>query len=226
MLCLLCLVGWGQTLFYHNRMRVWKVIPVVSSVGSVAAGFEYLLVVAIRKACDRGMSWPVTLNGSIAAALVLVGLIPPYFELAKRRGRVVGISFKFLAIDILGAVFSLIALAIQNTFDLLGGLFYILALIMELGIVGSHLVWLYRTRKSLTACRDSGISSDSQAESPGLRSSWYKCWGTRRISVYSKSKRKAESVSSNTNNDDVVQRPENVIYSNNKGEKFRYWAAI
>jgi hypothetical protein len=34
----------------------------------------------------------MTLIGVLAAVLLALGLIPPYFELAKRGGRVVGIS--------------------------------------------------------------------------------------------------------------------------------------
>jgi hypothetical protein len=34
----------------------------------------------------------MTIIGIVAAILLAAGLIPPYFEIAKRRGRVVGIS--------------------------------------------------------------------------------------------------------------------------------------
>lgn len=60
-----------------------------------------------------------------ASVIQVIGLIPPYFELAKREGRVIGISgcccafqldplltcidFWFLIIDYAGAFFSLMA---------------------------------------------------------------------------------------------------------------------
>lgn len=80
---------------------------------------------------NRGVEWPMTLVGVISAILLAGGLIPPYFEIAKRHGRVVGISmqhsprmsspsfrdanrlcadFVFLSVDWLGAFFSLMAL--------------------------------------------------------------------------------------------------------------------
>jgi hypothetical protein len=34
----------------------------------------------------------MTIIGVTAAVLLATGLVPPYFEIAKRRGRVVGIS--------------------------------------------------------------------------------------------------------------------------------------
>lgn len=68
--------------------------------------------------------------GSIAAFILILGIIPPYPEIWKRRGRVVGISedrqtvflvmadvdldFLFLAMDSLGADFSLCALGIYR----------------------------------------------------------------------------------------------------------------
>ncbi len=48
--------------------------------------------------------------GVIAAILLAVGLLPPYGEIWKRRGRVVGINWIFLTMDLSGAFFSLMAL--------------------------------------------------------------------------------------------------------------------
>ena len=69
----------------------------------------------------------MTFIGVIAAVLLALGLIPPWVEIWKRRGKVIGISklafetylhidsrlhqgFVFLTIDWLGAFFSLMAL--------------------------------------------------------------------------------------------------------------------
>jgi hypothetical protein len=40
----------------------------------------------------EGTTWPALLFGIIAAIMLALGLIPPYFELRKRNGRVIGIS--------------------------------------------------------------------------------------------------------------------------------------
>ena len=74
------------------------------------AGMEVLLVFVIRGPYARGVSWPVTLIGILAAILLIVGYVPVPFEIAKRRGRVVGIDFIFLTIDWFGAFFSLMAI--------------------------------------------------------------------------------------------------------------------
>ena len=53
--------------------------------------------------------------GIIASILVAVGLLPPYYEMWKRRGRVVGINLIFIAIDLFGAFFSLMALGMFDS---------------------------------------------------------------------------------------------------------------
>ena len=40
----------------------------------------------------RGISWPMTAVGVIAAILLGAGILPPYFEIWKRGGRCIGIS--------------------------------------------------------------------------------------------------------------------------------------
>ena len=74
------------------------------------AGLEVLLVFVIRGPYSRGVEWPVTLVGILAAILLASGYIPVPFEIVKRRGRVIGIDFGFLTIDCLGAIFSLMAI--------------------------------------------------------------------------------------------------------------------
>lgn len=53
---------------------------------------------------------PVVVIGIVAIVLLAVGLLPPYGELWKRHGRVIGISWLFLAMDWSGAFISLMAL--------------------------------------------------------------------------------------------------------------------
>lgn len=86
-----------------------------------------------------------------ASVMQCVGLLLPFWELAKRNGRVIGIGelvlslsndrgrkaewtrfadengvdFWFLTIDYAGAFFSLMALVAQHTFDVLGSSMYI-----------------------------------------------------------------------------------------------------
>ena len=84
-----------------------------------------MLILTLRPLYDRGVAWPVVVVGVIAATLLGAGLLPPYFEMWKRKGRVVGIHFGFLAVDWLGGIFNLLGVVEQQTFDPLGGCLFI-----------------------------------------------------------------------------------------------------
>jgi hypothetical protein len=65
-----------------------------------------------------------------------------------------------LTTDILGAFLSLVALAVQHTFDVLGGTGYILVVCMEIGIGIVQLIWLWRTRKVRREAKKVGMNYD------------------------------------------------------------------
>lgn len=52
------------------------------------------------------------------------------------------------------------ALAVQHTFDVLGGTGYILVLCMEIGIGIVQLIWLWRTRKVRCEAKKVGMDYD------------------------------------------------------------------
>jgi hypothetical protein len=109
-----------------RKWRTWTASLLLFGLLVVCAGVETGLVFAIRPAYARGVEWPVLLVGIIAFITLISGYLPIPFELLKRRGRVVGIDFIFLAIDWCGAFFSLISLVAQHEFDVLFGTMYAL----------------------------------------------------------------------------------------------------
>ncbi|KAI1647109.1 uncharacterized protein F4817DRAFT_338506 [Daldinia loculata] len=143
----LCLVNWCQILLYNSKWPMWKVVLIGLANAAAFAGVQAALIVTLRPLYDAGNGTGVLVVGIIANILLAVGLLPPYGELWKRRGRVIGINFVFLSMDWLGAFFSLMSLAVQNSFDILGGVLYIVCILLESGIFLSHLIWLFRTRK-------------------------------------------------------------------------------
>ncbi|KAJ5451222.1 hypothetical protein N7491_000404 [Penicillium cf. griseofulvum] len=100
------------------------------------------------------------LVGIISAIILTAGLMPPYLELLKRDGRVIGFNWVFLSIDTLGGLFSLFALAAQGSFDILGGVMYVLVVVLEAGIFISHISWRIRYRELRKQAKDSGKSID------------------------------------------------------------------
>jgi len=109
-----------------RKWRTWTASLLLFALLVLFAGVEVGLVYAIRQPYADGLEWPVLLIGIVAFLTLISGYIPIPFELLKRRGRVVGIDFIFLAIDWNGAFFSLMALVAQNEFDVLFGTMYAL----------------------------------------------------------------------------------------------------
>ncbi|KKZ63678.1 hypothetical protein EMCG_01985 [[Emmonsia] crescens] len=160
----LCTICWAQILYYSHGYSLKKAISAGVLAALLMGGCEALFILTLRIPYNKGITWPALFFGIIATVLVAVGLIPPYFELWKRQGRVIGISWFFLSMDTLGALFSLLALAVEGTFDILGGVVYIVVLLLELGIFTSHIIWRFRFRELRKAAKASGMSVDELLE--------------------------------------------------------------
>ena len=124
--CLLSLINWAQILVYSSQYTTMEASVLALTFAATFGAIEVLLVLTLRPSYDRGVAWPIEMTGVAAAFLLAAGLLPPYFELWHRKGRVVGINFVFLAMDWLGAFFSLMGVVAQETFDPLGGTLYII----------------------------------------------------------------------------------------------------
>jgi hypothetical protein len=121
---------------------------------------ELILILTLRGPYSRGVEWPMMLMAISATVIQVVGLIQPYFELAKRSGRVIGIDFWFLTIDYAGAFFSLMAVVAQQWFDALGASLYIACMVLETGIFASQAIWLWRVRRESAEAKKAGLSYD------------------------------------------------------------------
>lgn len=140
---LFCTISWIQTLYYPPvKMRRAKFLMYTGTFVLIAIGLEIGLILWLRPLYRRGKEWPMTVIGAIASVLLALGLVPPYFELAKRRGRVVGINFIFLLMDSLGALFSMLSVVVGNM-DTMSLVLYAIVLVMELGIFSSQFVWYF-----------------------------------------------------------------------------------
>lgn len=136
-----CTISWAQSLYYPPvSLPRRKIILAVGSFCVIAIGLEIGLILWLRPLHREGITWPMLVIGIIASILLALGLIPPYFELAKRRGRVVGINFIFLAMDSAGALFSLMSVVV-GTMDLMSLILYAIVLAMEMGIFASQVIW-------------------------------------------------------------------------------------
>lgn len=141
-------ITWAQCLYYPPIQ--WprkKLIILVSAVCVLFAGIEIALVFPLRIVYNNGTEWPTTFIGAIAAVLLAVGLIPPYFEIKQHHGEVVGINFIFLGMDSAGALFSIFSLVAQGgKMDIMGIVLYCIVVSMELGIFCCQIVWILTHR--------------------------------------------------------------------------------
>ncbi|CAN9479831.1 unnamed protein product [Alternaria alternata] len=156
----LTLIAWGQTLYYHNKWRVWTATLATIALAASFGIMELILILTLRGPYSRGVEWPMMLMAISASVIQVIGLIPPYFELAKRNGRVIGIDFWFLTIDYLGAFFSLMAVVAQQWFDALGASLYIACMALETGIFVSQAIWLWRVRHVRKEAKKAGKTYD------------------------------------------------------------------
>lgn len=142
-----CLVSWVQVLYYPpTQIPRKKLILTTAAFVLVSVGLEVGFILWLRPLHRRGIKWPMLVIGIIATVLLGIGLIPPYFELAKRKGRVIGINFVFLTMDSSGALFSMLSIVVGK-FDVLSCILYAVVLALELGIFSSHLIWWLRFGK-------------------------------------------------------------------------------
>ncbi|PLB53745.1 PQ loop repeat protein [Aspergillus steynii IBT 23096] len=158
------LISWGQILYYNHKFTRAKAVSLVVGLTVLFGVIEMLLVLALTAPYRQGITWPNQLVGITAAVLLAAGLLSPYLELWKRDGRVIGINWVFLSMDILGGVFSLLALASQGIFDVLGGIMYILVVVLEVGIYASHLIWRIRYRELRLEAEACGKSIDEMLD--------------------------------------------------------------
>lgn len=139
-----CSISFIQTLYYPPlKMNRLKIILTILSIILFDVGMEVGFIIWLKPLYAKGITWPNLIFGILATILLSVGLLPPYFELAKRQGRVVGINFWFLSVDSLGAWLS-IASVILGNMDVMGIILYCAVAALELGIFLSHFIWCCR----------------------------------------------------------------------------------
>lgn len=136
-----CTISWAQALYYPPvKVPRYRLVLFVGGFCLLSIGLEIGFILWLRPLHREGKTWPMLLIGIIASVLLALGLVPPYFELAKRKGRVVGINFFFLGMDSSGALFSLISVVV-GTMDVMSLVLYAIVLAMEIGIFMSQIIW-------------------------------------------------------------------------------------
>lgn len=137
-LATLCFI---QTLYYDPGTRHPVRIAIVASL--ICLSFAIIgLVLGLLLLKDP------TILGICSTVILLIGFLPQFHEIYRLK-RVMGISLVFLAIDILGGVFSLISLAFRtNGIDWTAASFYLGVVVCDIIIVILYysLPWLVKVQ--------------------------------------------------------------------------------
>lgn len=140
----LCSIAWIQSMYYPPYKYSKKKIISFSLVYYMCwIGIETGFSVWLRPLYAKGITWPNLVFGIISTVFLCVGLLPPYWELFQRRGRVLGINFIFLGMDSSGAIFNMASMCI-GTFDTMGMIMYAVVIALELGLFISQGIWILR----------------------------------------------------------------------------------
>ncbi|BEJ15200.1 hypothetical protein CspHIS471_0409670 [Cutaneotrichosporon sp. HIS471] len=126
-------ISWGQCLYYGKKYSLRKTLSCVFTFYVFFAGFETGSVFALWAGERRGITWPIDMYGWITSALLILGLMPQYYEIYKHK-EVVGISLIFMVVDISGGVFSGISLFFRTHFDSIAFVQYFLVVVLD-GVV-------------------------------------------------------------------------------------------
>ncbi|KAL6945371.1 hypothetical protein ACO0QE_002823 [Hanseniaspora vineae] len=140
-----CSISYAQSLYYppYGQRSIKKVLLHLIPIFLIDIAFECGFVIWLRPMYAKGVTAPGIVFGTVASVLLAAGLVPPYWELAKRNGEVVGISFIFLGVDSLGAYLSILSVILGNM-DIMGIVLYSIVAALELGIFLSHFIWCCR----------------------------------------------------------------------------------
>jgi hypothetical protein len=100
-----------RILIFSSRWPVWKATSLAGMIWLVLGGVEAALIITLKVShCllflpkfeksltkkplyERGIDFPIIILGVIASIFLVLGLLPPYVEIWKRRGRVIGINW-------------------------------------------------------------------------------------------------------------------------------------
>ncbi|TXT04876.1 hypothetical protein VHUM_03959 [Vanrija humicola] len=162
----LCVISWAQCLRYGSKWSLKRVFCAMAIFYAFFVGFQVGSVYALWAGQRAGRYWPGEMYGWITSALLIIGLLPEYYEIYKHK-EVVGISLLFMAVDIGGGIFSGLSLFFRKDFDKIAFIQYFLVVLLDGAII--VLAWILnpiaRRRRAQAAAMEDGTAD---AEAAGI----------------------------------------------------------
>lgn len=109
-------VSWCQCLYYDSGLSLRASFGACGAFLGLWAFIEVTSIFALKYAQEHSTELPVLMYGYASSVLTIVGLIPQYVEIYRLK-QVVGISFVFLWVGIMGGFFMFASLCCREKLD-------------------------------------------------------------------------------------------------------------
>ncbi|KDQ11345.1 hypothetical protein BOTBODRAFT_162876 [Botryobasidium botryosum FD-172 SS1] len=108
-------LSWAQCLYYEKKVTGRTCVIIYILYLAIFGGFEAGITYAVR-GVKKGNTRPLDFIGVFGGIGIIVGLLPQFWEIYKRR-EVIGISLIFMTIDTTGGIFNALSLVFKEKFD-------------------------------------------------------------------------------------------------------------
>ncbi|WWC90043.1 uncharacterized protein L201_004973 [Kwoniella dendrophila CBS 6074] len=127
-------ISWVQCLYYSHGYSLKKAIACGAIWTLACAGFEIGSIFGLWAAQDHGTEIPMVAYGYMSSVVCVIGLLPQYYEIYVQK-EVVGLSYMFIFTDIVGGLFYIFALMFRPKLDISAMVIYVLTIGMMILIL-------------------------------------------------------------------------------------------
>ncbi|GAA6063554.1 hypothetical protein JCM10212_002666 [Sporobolomyces blumeae] len=150
----LCALIFCQMVHYDRKWSLSRTVLLFLGYCVIGGGFEVGMYFAAKPGVDRGIKGASMPFGILSDLCLAAGFIPQFWQIYKDR-EVIGLSYLFLAMDTLGAVFSILSLAFKTNLDGIAFAGYLVVIIFEVAIVVLALALNPRAKRAKQAMNPS-----------------------------------------------------------------------
>ncbi|CAK5283385.1 unnamed protein product [Mycena citricolor] len=166
----LSFVSWGQCLYYGAKKSVRTSCALALLAMLLCGGFEAAVVCTVRPIYQEhlrtgahpGVEAGVRFLG-ICSSVIIAGALIPQYVVIYRMQEVVGISLVFMAVDMLGGIFSDLSLVFKGGFDVVAGITYSVVVVMDGLVIVAALILNPRAAKRRSREKEMQSLASTQA---------------------------------------------------------------
>ncbi|KAJ3833261.1 PQ loop repeat-domain-containing protein [Lentinula raphanica] len=165
----LTMASWAQCQYYGRKRPLSTTLVLFLCGCVILGGFEVGTVYAVRPSFshgDRSGSEGIEFFGIMSTVLITLSFVPQYYEIYNRK-EVIGISIWFMAVDLLGGVFSDLSLVFKaGDFDIVAAVTYSLVIVMDGIVILAAWTLNPRAKRRRLRMENSQLVSESSDDTP------------------------------------------------------------